>query len=97
MAEEEDLTSLRLKIEGHVQGVGYRAFAANEARKLLLNGWVRNQFDGTVEILVSGPTVEVETFVGICMRGPQWSTVTNVELHRAEPPKLTGFHIASTY
>jgi acylphosphatase len=97
MADDNDITSLRLKIEGHVQGVGYRAYAANEARKLLLDGWVRNIFDGSVEILVSGPTEQVETFVGLCMRGPQWSNVTNVDLHRAEPPKLTGFHIASTY
>lgn len=97
MADEDDITSLRLKIEGHVQGVGFRAFAANEARKLLLDGWVRNQLDGTVEILISGPTVPVETFVGICMRGPSYGKVTNVELHRAEPPKQRGFHIASTY
>jgi acylphosphatase len=94
---EDDITSLRLKIEGHVQGVGFRAFAANEARKLMLDGWVRNVFDGTVEILISGPTVQVETFVGLCMRGPGHGQVANVELHRAEPPKQRGFHIASTY
>lgn len=94
---EDDITSLRLKIEGIVQGVGYRAFASSEARKLLLDGWVRNVFDGSVEILVSGPTQQVETFVGLCMRGPQGAQVTNVELHRAEPPKQTGFHLASTY
>jgi acylphosphatase len=71
MSDDDDLTSLRLKIEGFVQAVGYRHFAIGEARKLALDGWVRNCADGTVEVLVSGPNKAVETFVGLCMRGPQ--------------------------
>ena len=92
MSDDDDLTSLRLKIEGFVQAVGYRHFVIGEARKLALDGWVRNCADGTVEVLVSGPNKAVETFVGLCMRGPQGARVTNVELHRAEPPTEKGFH-----
>ncbi|MDE2183800.1 MAG: acylphosphatase [Alphaproteobacteria bacterium] len=88
----DDLTSLRLKIDGFVQSVGYRNFAITEARKLSLDGWVRNRFDGTVEVLISGPNKDVETFVGICMRGPSGARVANVELHKAEPPDTKGFH-----
>ena len=90
MAEEE-ITSLRLRIEGFVQGVGYRAFAAAEARRLGLNGWVRNRSDHTVEALVSGGTKNVEVFVAACMRGPAGSSVENVELHNAEAPEEPGF------
>lgn len=90
---DDGITSLRLKIEGIVQGVGYRVFAAGEARKLLLDGWVRNIFDGSVEILVSGPNEPVETFVGLCMRGPIGAKVMNVEMHRAKPPIEKGFRI----
>ena len=97
MAAEDEITTLRVKIEGIVQGVGYRHFAITEARRLGLDGWARNIYDGTVEILVSGPTVPVEEFVGCCMRGPSGATVTNIELHRAEPPKQRGFHLAMTY
>ena len=97
MADDDDLTTLRVKIEGIVQGVGYRHFVITEARRLGLDGWARNVFDGTVEILVSGPTVPVEEFVGCCMRGPSGAKVTNIELHRAEPPKQKGFHLAMTY
>lgn len=92
MSENDDLTSLRLRIEGFVQAVGYRNFAIIEARKLALDGWIRNRTDGTVEVLVSGPTKTVETFVALCMRGPPGARVNNVELHNAEPPEAKGFN-----
>jgi len=88
----DDLTTLRLIIEGFVQAVGYRHFAIEEARKLGLNGWIRNRSNGTVEALASGSTKDVEAFVGVCMRGPRGSTVKNIELHKAEPPTQPGFH-----
>jgi acylphosphatase len=97
MSDDGDITSLRLKVEGFVQSVGYRNFAIAEARKLALDGWVRNRFDGTVEILVSGPTKAVETFVGLCMRGPLGSTVENVDLHRVDPPLAKGFNRRPSY
>ena len=96
MSEDADITSLRLVIEGFVQSVGYRHYAISEARKLSLDGWVRNRSDGTVEILISGPNKSVETYVALCMRGPQGSRVTNVELHRAEPPENKGFRRLSS-
>jgi acylphosphatase len=92
MTEEDNLTTLRLRIEGSVQAVGYRNFAIAEARKLGIDGWVRNRADGTVEALASGSTKSVETFVGLCMRGPEGSRIKNVELHKAEPPDEKGFH-----
>ncbi len=97
MTEEDDLTSLRLKIEGYVQAVGYRHFAITEAARLGLDGWVRNLPDGTVEALASGPTKAVEAFVAACMRGPTGARVTNVELHRAEPPAEKGFRRVSSF
>ncbi|MGC9954987.1 MAG: acylphosphatase [Rhizomicrobium sp.] len=97
MSDDDDLTSLRLRIEGFVQAVGYRYFAINEARRLRLDGWIRNCSDGTVETLVSGPTKAVEAFVAACMRGPPGARVTNVELHRAEPPDEKGFHRSPSF
>lgn len=91
MAETDDLTSLRIRVEGFVQAVGYRHFAIEEANKLGLDGWIRNRTDGTVEILASGATKTVEAFVAACMRGPRDARVKNVELHNAEPPAEKGF------
>ncbi|HEY1708668.1 MAG TPA: acylphosphatase [Rhizomicrobium sp.] len=89
--ENGDVTTLRVRIEGFVQAVGYRNFAIAEANRLKLDGWVRNRGDGTVEALVSGPQKDVEAFVTAAMRGPAGSTVKNVELHKAEPPAEKGF------
>ena len=94
--EADDLTTLRLRIEGSVQGVGYRFFAVDEARKLGLDGWIRNRNDGSVEALVSGPTKQVEGFVAICMRGPSGARVSNVDMHAAEAPAERGFRTRAT-
>jgi acylphosphatase len=89
--EDSELTSLRLRVEGFVQAVGYRHFAIQEATRLGLDGWIRNRIDGTVEILVSGGTKAVEAFVAASMRGPTGARIKNVELHNAEPPAEKGF------
>ena len=91
-----DLTTLRLRIEGEVQGVGFRAFVASEARRLGLDGWVRNRSDRTVEALVSGDTKQVEALVAACMRGPSGARVTNVDLNKAERPAEKGFRQRAT-
>ncbi len=93
---DDDLTTLRLRIEGAVQAVGYRYFAVEEARRLRLDGWIRNRSDGTVEALASGSTSAVEVFVAACMRGPPGARVTNVDMHKADPPNEHGFHSRPT-
>ncbi|HTA18932.1 MAG TPA: acylphosphatase, partial [Polyangia bacterium] len=50
---------LRAVVRGRVQGVGFRASAASEARRLQLTGWVRNQLDGTVETEAEGDDAAV--------------------------------------
>jgi acylphosphatase len=96
MMQQNDLTTLRLRIEGSVQAVGFRYFAMGEARRLGISGWIRNRSDGTVEALASGGTKAVEEFVSACMRGPAGARVTNIDLHQADPPAETGFHRRST-
>lgn len=97
MTTDDDITSVRLKIEGFVQAVGFRHFVITEASRLGVDGWVRNRFDGTVEVLASGPTKQVEELVGLCMRGPTGARVTDVEIHKAEPPDGKGFKRRPSY
>jgi len=89
---DDDLTSMRMRIEGFVQAVGYRNFAIAEATRLGLNGWIRNRADGTVEVLISGPTKTVEAFIAQAAKGPPGSQVKSFELHNSEPPAEKGFH-----
>jgi len=95
MAESE-ITALRLRIEGLVQGVGYRAFAVAEARALGLKGWVRNCSDGTVEALVSGPVAAVGVSVTACARGPFGAKVSRIDRSKAEPAMEPGFQVRQT-
>ena len=88
---DDDLTSLRVKIEGFVQAVGFRNFVIEKAKAFNLDGWVRNRSDGSVEALVSGPTRAVEAFVSAATRGPQGARVTAVDLDNSEPPTEKGF------
>jgi acylphosphatase len=86
-------TTLRLRIEGFVQAVGYRNFMITEATRLGLDGWVRNRSDGTVEALVSGPQKTVEALVQLAMHGHPPSRVKSVDIHNAEQTQVEkGFH-----
>lgn len=89
--EESELTHLRLRIAGKVQGTGYRDYVVGEAARLGVDGWIRNLSDGTVEALVSGPNRAVETLVGLCMKGSPGATVRDVEMHKAEAPAEKSF------
>jgi acylphosphatase len=73
-----------LRIEGRVQGVGYRAWAVREARWLGLAGWVRNRADRSVEVLIRGPEEAVDRFVEAARRGPYAAEVRAVRVSPAE-------------
>ena len=70
---------LRATVRGRVQGVGFRASAAREARRLQLSGWVRNQLDGTVEVLAEGDDAAADSFLAWLRRGPSLAHVTGVD------------------
>ena len=66
-------------IQGHVQGVGFRYFVQGKATGLGLTGWVRNRWDGSVEVLIEGKHTELELLLDALYRGPRGATVTSVD------------------
>ena len=70
----------RVVIRGIVQGVGYRAWAEDEALRRDLEGWVRNRRDGTVEAVFSGADQVVEAIILACRQGPRGARVDAVEI-----------------
>jgi len=72
-------------VHGRVQGVGYRHFALQTARRLGIKGWVRNRINGTVEIVAQGKRATLEAFLEALRRGPAMAYVTAVEV-TWEPP-----------
>jgi len=71
---------VHLIVAGRVQGVAFRACAADEARRLGLHGWVRNLPDGRVEAEAEGERAAVEALVTWCRRGPPAARVSGVEV-----------------
>jgi acylphosphatase len=83
--------SVRLRITGRVQGVGYRAWALQLAGRLGLRGWVRNRADGSVEALAIGEDEAVARIIEACREGPFGAHVSDVAISDAEDDGSSGF------
>ena len=74
----KDLARVRLVVSGLVQGVAFRAYTADEARRLGVRGWVRNLADGRVELEAEGERAALEALARWCERGPPAARVEGV-------------------
>ncbi|OQW58259.1 MAG: acylphosphatase [Proteobacteria bacterium SG_bin9] len=66
-------------VSGRVQGVGYRAWLADQAIARGLEGWVRNRRDGTVEAVFAGEGDVLGAMIDDCRRGPPLARVEAVD------------------
>jgi acylphosphatase len=80
MDKPEDMGRVRLRIEGRVQGVFFRASTVAQAKRLGVTGWVRNCADGTVELLAEGERNRLEDLAAWCRHGPPGAQVHDVQL-----------------
>ena len=69
---------LHVIVEGYVQGVGFRAFVIDQARKVGATGWVRNRWDNSVEVCAEGERSILERFLEVLKRGPAPANVREV-------------------
>ena len=84
----------RFMVSGRVQGVGFRYFALDAARREGLHGYVTNNDDGTLEAVAEGEAEAVERFERALRRGPSRSRVEQVMVDEMQPEmKSTGFEI----
>lgn len=74
----EVLERLEARVTGRVQGVGFRHFTAQQARRLGVDGWVRNERDGSVRVIAEGPRGVLEQFLGRLQEGPGGARVEHV-------------------
>jgi acylphosphatase len=79
------MATKRYIVRGRVQGVGFRWFVDHEARQLGLAGWVRNNYDGTVEVLAAGSDQQLEALHRKLERGPRAARVDEVQEFPAQP------------
>lgn len=86
-----------LRIEGRVQGVGFRYAMQAQAQQLGVTGWVRNRADNSVEAVVCSENRQlIEDIVSWARQGPRFANVTRIEITETEIPPQADFAILPT-
>ena len=88
--ERPSIQARRFVVRGRVQGVGFRWFVEREAHILQIAGWVRNNHDGSVEVLAMGTREQLAGLRSRLREGPRAARVDDVEESEAEP--VAGLH-----
>ena len=90
------MQQIHLIISGFVQGVGYRQFVKQQAKRLVITGWVKNTPDGNVELVAQGKENTLEELVALCKKGSLLAEVKNIvvekELVTTVYPEFTVVH-----
>ncbi|WP_341706648.1 acylphosphatase [Halopseudomonas sp.] len=82
---------LQGRVVGKVQGVGFRQATVREANQLGISGWVRNQADGSVALMLCGKEEALEAMTAWLQRGPDRAKVDSVELEACVWQDIAGF------
>ena len=96
--EKIPIQARRFLVRGRVQGVGFRWFVEREAHTLGIAGWVRNNADGSVEVLAQGTRDQLSTLSSRLREGPRAARVDGVEESEARPVAgLNSFRIEGAW
>src|SRR5436853_7874587 len=97
-AENKPGEARRFVVRGRVQGVGFRWFVEREAHMLGIAGWVRNNHDGSVEVLAQGTRDQLSGLHGRVREGPRAARVDAVEVSEATPAQgVSSFRIGGAW
>jgi acylphosphatase len=95
---EKATQARRFVVRGRVQGVGFRWFVEREAHVLGVSGWVRNNADGSVEVLAQGTRDQLLGLRSRLRQGPRAARVDDVEESEVGPVAgLTSFRIEGAW
>jgi acylphosphatase len=95
---EKPIEARRFLVRGRVQGVGFRWFVEREAHILGIAGWVRNNHDGSVEVLAQGTRDQLSGLHSRLREGPRAARVDAVEVsHKPPVPGLNSFRIEGAW
>jgi acylphosphatase len=82
---QNTIQARRFVVRGRVQGVGFRWFVEREAHILGIAGWVRNNHDGSVEVLAQGTHDQLAGLLSRLRQGPRAARVDDVAESEAQP------------
>jgi len=95
---EKSIQARRYVVRGRVQGVGFRWFVEREAHILGIAGWVRNNSDGSVEVLAQGTDDQLSGLRSRLRQGPRAARVDGVEEVEAKPlTNISSFRIEGAW
>ena len=95
---DKSIEARRFIVRGRVQGVGFRWFVEREAHMLGIAGWVRNNHDGSVEVLAQGTRDQLSGLHSRLREGPRAARVDVVEVAEAAPAQgLNSFRIEGAW
>ncbi|TIC79248.1 acylphosphatase [Nocardioides sp. GY 10113] len=86
--------AVEVRVTGEVQGVSFRAYAAREALRLGLVGWVRNEYDGSVLAHLEGPADAVERMLVWCRHGSPAARVHGIDVRDVAATGASDFRVA---
>jgi len=72
---------VRIIVDGRVQGVGFRYYVSKKAMEHDIKGYVRNMYDGRVEIDAEGENENLHRFMTECRRGPSMARIDEFLIH----------------
>jgi len=78
---------------GHVQGVGFRSWTASLAKHFNVKGWVRNNSDGSVELVAEGNTDDLNQFSEHLKSGNSYSEVEQITQNQITVSSYRSFEI----
>jgi acylphosphatase len=81
------MSRMHVRVTGLVQGVGFRWFVRESARRLEVSGWVRNLDDGSVEVAAEASEDRLAAFTRELQRGPRGARVEALQDAGALPPE----------
>ncbi|PIU28750.1 MAG: acylphosphatase [Candidatus Hydromicrobium americanum] len=81
------MKTYKVVLFGRVQGVGFRYFVESIASKYDISGYVRNTFNGKVEVVCQGEEEELKQFIDEVKKGPAFSVVTDVKIEEIKDSK----------
>jgi acylphosphatase len=85
ISEAGGSAAIFVRVEGLVQGVGFRYNCLYESRRLGLSGWVRNKLDGSVEVWAEGPAAKLDALIAWLRHGPPYARVDRLYYKKRSP------------
>ncbi len=87
------MQTIKIKVEGRVQGVFFRQSTQEKANQLGIKGTAKNCDDDTVEIVATGTKEQLEKLVAWCWQGPPKAKVINVTSQELSLQTFNNFSI----